>query len=77
MSLENYKKTIEQYIAKKDSNKVSKETAKGLLSPKSSMPEVDKKQQDTISNVAEFVYMLRQKRREIIQGRKGAKKNGK
>lgn len=83
MSLENYKRTIEEYIAKKDSTQVSKDTAKGLLAPKSNgkaMPEVSKKQEDTIANVAEFVYMLRQKRREIVKARttkKGTKKNGK
>lgn len=82
MSLENYKRTIEEYIAKKDNTVTHKDAAKGLLAPKSgkNMPEVSKKQKDTISNIAEFVYMLRQKRREIAKARmdkKGTKKNGK
>lgn len=83
MSLENYKRTIEEYIAKKGKESPSKDMGKGLLAPKSGrpMPEVDKKQQDVIANVAEFVYMLRQKRKEMVKARssgtKKDKKNGK
>jgi hypothetical protein len=85
MSLENYKKTIEDYIASKDKQGSStKDTGKGLLAPKSGRPmpaEPSKKQQDVITNVAEFVYMLRQKRKEIVKARssgtKKDKKNGK
>ena len=34
MDISNYKKTIEEYIAKKESTNVSKESARGLLAPK-------------------------------------------
>jgi len=81
MSLQDYKKTIEQYINKKDKTKVSKDAAKGLLAPKSQAQSKEtKKTEDTITNIAEFVYMLRQKRRELIKGRiakKDTKNNGK
>jgi hypothetical protein len=82
MSLDNYKKTIEEYIANKGKEVPSKETGKGLLAPKSgtrpmSSTESSKKQDDVITNVAEFVYMLRQKRKELVMGKsKKDNKNG-
>jgi hypothetical protein len=81
MSLQDYKKTIEQYINKKDKSNVSKDAAKGLLAPKSQTSSAEMKQtEDTISSIAEFVYGLRQKRRELVKARitkKDSKKNGK
>lgn len=81
MSLQDYKKTIEQYINKKDKNRVSKDTAKGLLAPKAQTSSAEMKQtEDTISSIAEFVYVLRQKRRELLKARmtkKDSKNNGK
>lgn len=81
MSLDNYKKTIEEYIANKGKEAPSKETGKGLLAPKSGTKpmsaESSKKQDDVITNVAEFVYMLRQKRKELVMGKsKKDNKNG-
>jgi hypothetical protein len=82
MSLDNYKRTIEEYIANKGKEAPSKETGKGLLAPKSgtrpmSSTESSKKQDDVIANVAEFVYMLRQKRKEIVMSKsKKDNKNG-
>jgi hypothetical protein len=82
MSLDNYKRTIEEYIAKKGKQTPSKDTGKGLLAPKSgtkpmSSTESSKKQDDVIANVAEFVYMLRQKRQEIVKGRSAGTKKDK
>lgn len=81
MDISNYKKTIEEYIAKKESTNVSKESARGLLAPKgnvpsksSDMPKADKGQGAIIANVAEFVYALRKKRQELTAKR--TKKNG-
>ena len=82
MSLDNYKRTIEEYSANKGKEAPSKETGKGLLAPKSgtrpmSSTESSKKQDDVIANVAEFVYMLRQKRKEIVMSKsKKDNKNG-
>ena len=42
-----------------------------------SSTESNKKQDDVIANVAEFVYMLRQKRQEIVKGRSAGTKKDK
>ena len=65
MSIDIYKKKIEDYITKKEGSKKELDSARGLLAPKSTMNKVVKQQQDMISNISEFVYALRQKRQEI------------
>jgi hypothetical protein len=69
MSVNTYKKKIEAYIANKESTAKTKdgEGAKGLLAPKSS---VDRKipantEQDSLANIGDFIYALRQKRQEF------------
>lgn len=64
MSVDIYKKKIEEYISKKDSSKAELDSARGLLAPKTMNKEV-KQQQDMISNIGEFVYALRQKRKQL------------
>jgi hypothetical protein len=64
MSVDIYKKKIEEYISKKESSKTELDSARGLLAPKTMNKEV-KQQQDMISNIGEFVYALRQKRKEL------------
>jgi hypothetical protein len=64
MSVDIYKKKIEEYISKKESSKTELDSARGLLAPKTMNKEV-KQQQDMISNIGEFVYALRQKRNEL------------
>lgn len=65
MSIDIYKKKIEDYITKKEGSKKELDSARGLLAPKSTMNKEVKQQQDMISNISEFVYALRQKRQEI------------
>lgn len=72
MSVDIYKKKIEEYISKKDNSKKELDSARGLLAPKSAMNKEVKQQQDMIANIGEFVYALRQKRRELKM--KGSKK---
>ena len=64
MSVDIYKKKIEEYISKKESSKTELDSARGLLAPKTMNKEV-KQQQNMISNIGEFVYALRQKRNEL------------
>ncbi len=64
MSVDIYKKKIEEYISKKESSKIELDSARGLLAPKTMNKEV-KQQQDMISNISEFIYALRQKRNEL------------
>jgi|TARA_R110002126_G_scaffold189261_1_gene337536 hypothetical protein len=64
MSVDIYKKKIEEYISKKESSKTELDSARGLLAPKTMNKEV-KQQQDMISNISEFIYALRQKRNEL------------
>lgn len=64
MSVDIYKKKIEEYISKKENSKTELDSARGLLAPKTMNKEV-KQQQDMISNIGEFVYALRQKRKEL------------
>ena len=75
MSISTYKKKIEAYIKNKETSKPREgESAKGLLAPKSSMEKpVAGNEQDAISNVGEFIYALRQKRKEFQSKNKGAK----
>jgi hypothetical protein len=65
MSVDIYKKKIEEYISKKESSTKELDSARGLLAPKNVMNKEVKQQQDMISNIGEFVYALRQKRKEI------------
>lgn len=65
MSVDIYKKKIEDYISKKGSSTKELDSARGLLAPKNVMNKEVKQQQDMISNIGEFVYALRQKRKEI------------
>ena len=65
MSVDIYKKKIEDYISKKESSTKELDSARGLLAPKNIMNKEVKQQQDMISNIGEFVYALRQKRKEI------------
>jgi len=64
MSVDIYKKKIEEYISKKESSKTELDSARGLLVPKTMNKEA-KQQQDMISNISEFIYALRQKRNEL------------
>jgi hypothetical protein len=65
MSVDIYKKKIEEYISKKESSTKELDSARGLLAPKSVMNKEVKQQQDMVSNIGEFIYALRQKRKEI------------
>lgn len=65
MSVDIYKKKIEDYINKKEGSKKELDSARGLLAPKATMNKEVKQQQDMISNIGEFVYALRQKRKEL------------
>jgi hypothetical protein len=69
MSVDIYKKKIEEYISKKESSTKELDSARGLLAPKNVMNKEVKQQQDMISNIGEFVYALRQKRKEITMKR--------
>jgi hypothetical protein len=61
-----YKKKVEAYIKQQDSAQKSTVTSKGLLAPKNFKPTDVKKEKDAIEKVSEFVYALRQKRKEIL-----------
>lgn len=74
MSVETYKTKLEAYIRKKDSSTKDLEAAKGLLAPKNGLQKEAKQQLDAIASVGEFVYAIRQKRKEIMKAR--GKKNG-
>ena len=65
MSVDIYKKKIEEYISKKDSSKRELDSARCLLAPKATRKKEVKQQQDMISNIGEFIYALRQKRKEL------------
>lgn len=75
MAIATYKKKIEAYIKNKESAKPRDgEGAKGLLAPKSPMDKAaGGGEQDAISNVGEFIYALRQKRKEFQLKNKGTK----
>jgi hypothetical protein len=75
MGISTYKKKIEAYIKNKETAKPREgESAKGLLSPKSPMEKpAAGNEQDAISNVGEFIYALRQKRKEFQLRNKGTK----
>ena len=64
-----YKKKIEAYITQQDTASKSSSNSKGLLSPKVTKAIDVKKEKDAIEKVSEFVYALRQKRKEIISDR--------
>ena len=64
-----YKKKVEAYIAQQDATAKSASSSKGLLSPKVSKTIDVKKEKDAVEKVSEFVYALRQKRKEIISDR--------
>jgi hypothetical protein len=74
MSVDTYKKKLESYISKKDTSSKELDTARGLLAPKGAVKKEVAKQMDAITSVGEFVYAIRQKRKEIIENRR--KKNG-
>ena len=65
MSIEMYKKKIEDYITKKESSSKELDSARGLLAPKNMSTKEVKQQQDMLTSVGEFVYALRQKRKEL------------
>lgn len=65
MSIETYKKKIEEYISKKESTSKELDSARGLLAPKNMSTKEVKQQQDMLTSVGEFVYALRQKRKEL------------
>jgi len=68
-----YKKKIEDYLRKKDTSSTKLDTARGLLAPKGAIKKEAVKQMDAIANVGEFIYAIRQKRKEIINARNGKK----
>lgn len=74
MSIQVYKKKIEDYINKKNNSAKDLDSARGLLAPKGAVKKEVNKQMDAIASVGEFVYALRQKRKEILNSR--GKKNG-
>jgi len=67
MSMKTYKKKIEAYIKQKDSSASKGNDSKGLLSPKNPMARGTPEQKDSLVTIGEFVYALRQKRREFQQ----------
>lgn len=75
MAIATYKKKIEAYIKNKDSAKPRDgEGAKGLLAPKGPMDKTaGASEQDAVANVGEFIYALRQKRKEFQLKNKGTK----
>lgn len=75
MGISTYKKKIEAYIKNKESSKPREgESARGLLAPKSPMEKnTAGNEQDAVANVGEFVYALRQKRKEFQLRNKGTK----
>jgi hypothetical protein len=77
MGISTYKKKIEAYVKSKEGVSKPKdgEVSKGLLAPKSPMEKATPagSEQDAVTNVGEFIYALRQKRREFQLKNKGAK----
>jgi len=76
MGISAYKKKIEAYIkTKEDVKPRDSESAKGLLAPKSPMGKsAAPSEQDAVANVGDFIYALRQKRKEFqLKNTKGAK----
>jgi hypothetical protein len=75
MAISTYKKKLEAYIKSKETAKPRDgESAKGLLAPKSPMDKSTKgTSQDSVANVGEFIYALRQKRQEFKLKNKGTK----
>lgn len=67
--IDTYKKKIDKYIKDREGETKPPETGKGLLSPKEIKQAGAPKQKDTIEYVSEFVYALRQKRKEIVSNR--------
>lgn len=74
MSIDIYKKKIEDYIKKKENSSKELDSARGLLAPKGAIKKEAVKQMDAIASVSEFIYAIRQKRKEIMNNR--SKKNG-
>jgi hypothetical protein len=72
MSLDIYKKKIEEYVSKRSDTPDKAAMAKGLLAPKGMIEKETSKQRDAIENVGEFVFALRQKRMETkkLRGKK-------
>jgi uncharacterized membrane protein YjjP (DUF1212 family) len=68
--MNNYIKKIEKYIASKTSAKPKKQS-KGLLAPEKDMP-MDKQNidMDTVTQMAEFVMEIRNKRMELKNAKK-------
>lgn len=75
MGISTYKKKIEAYVKTKDEAKPREsDGAKGLLAPKSPMGKAAApSEQDAVANVGEFIYALRQKRKEFQLKNKGTK----
>lgn len=65
MSIETYKKKIEDYINKKESTSKDLDSARGLLAPKNMSTKEIKQQQDAMTSIGEFIFALRQKRKEL------------
>lgn len=74
MSVNVYKKKIEDYISKKETSSKELDSARGLLAPKGAIKREAVKQLDAISSVGEFVFAIRQKRKELMKNR--GTKNG-
>ena len=74
MSINVYKKKIEDYINKKETNSKELDSARGLLAPKGAIKKEAVKQLDAIASVGEFVFAIRQKRKELMKNR--GTKNG-
>jgi S-adenosylmethionine synthetase len=69
MSAKTYKKKIEAYVKQKDGSASKGNDSKGLLSPKNPMTRGTTAQKDSLATIGEFVYALRQKRREFQQNK--------
>lgn len=74
MSISDYKNKIESYINKKDTSSKELDSARGLLAPKGAVKKEAMKQMDAVASVSEFIYAIRQKRKELLTGK--GKKNG-
>jgi hypothetical protein len=72
MSINDYKNKIESYINKKDTSSKELDSARGLLAPKGAVKKEAMKQMDAVASVSEFIYAIRQKRKEITKN-KGTK----
>ena len=76
MGISTYKKKIEAYVKAKEGSKPREgESSKGLLAPKSPMDKATPagSEKDPIASIGEFVYALRQKRKEFQLKNRGAK----